>query len=122
MRLATLALGIFITSGVFTTFNSASARDTNRYAQSDPEMHRWFEQLRSDRGDACCALSDGNTVRDADWRGVQGHFQVFLDDEWVDVPDAALVKAPNRNGRTVVWPYHEDGRPSVRCFMPGSMM
>ncbi len=107
---------------VFITLNSASARDTKGYAQSDPEMHRWFEQLRSGRGDACCALTDGNTLQDSDWRSLQGHFQVFLDDEWVDVPDAALVKGPNRYGRTVVWPYHEDGRPSVRCFLPGSMM
>ena len=29
---------------VFITFNSASARDTKGYAQTDPEMHRWFEE------------------------------------------------------------------------------
>jgi hypothetical protein len=100
-----------------------SARDPDgKYAQADPDMHRWFEQLKSEGGEACCALSDGNTLRDADWRSRSGHYQVFLADEWIEVPDAAVVKVPNRFGRTVVWPYYEDGHPTVRCFMPGSMM
>ncbi|WP_426412677.1 hypothetical protein [Bradyrhizobium ganzhouense] len=100
-----------------------AARDPEgRYAQADPEMHRWFEQLKSEGGEACCALSDGNTLRDTDWRSRNGHFQVFLADEWIDVPDVAVVKVPNRFGRTVVWPYYDDGRPTVRCFMPGSMI
>ncbi len=102
---------------------AASARDPDgKYSQANPEMHRWFEQLKSEKGELCCALSDGNTLRDTDWRSQNGHFQVFMENEWVNVPDAAVVKAPNRFGRTVVWPYHEDGRPTVRCFMPGSMI
>ncbi|MCA1430981.1 MULTISPECIES: hypothetical protein [unclassified Bradyrhizobium] len=24
-------------------------------------------------------------------------------------------------GRTMVWPYYVNGRPKIRCFMPGSM-
>ncbi len=74
---------------------SATARDPDgKYAQAEPEMHKWFEQLKSEGGEACCALSDGNTLRDTDWRSQ--NFQVFMDDEWVDVPEAAVVKAPNR--------------------------
>ncbi len=102
---------------------AVTARDPNgKYTQADPDMHRWFEQLKSVGGEACCALTDGNTLRDTEWRSENGHFQVFLDNEWIDVPDASVVKGPNRFGRTVVWPYHEDGHPSVRCFMPGSMI
>ncbi len=103
--------------------DAALARDPGgKYAEADPQMHKWFEQLKSDDGESCCALSDGNTLRDADWRSQSGHYQVFLQHEWVDVPEAAVVKVPNRFGRTVVWPYYEDGHPSVRCFMPGTMM
>jgi len=25
------------------------------------------------------------------------------------------------DGRTMVWPYYVNGRPKIRCFMPGSM-
>jgi hypothetical protein len=62
-------------------------------------------------GEACCALADGNLLRDTDWRSRDGHFQVFLQSGWADVPDGAVVKVPNRFGRTVVWPYYENGRP-----------
>ena len=111
----TLAIALFASSETL-------ARDPDgRYAQVDPEMHRWFQQLKSEGGEACCALSDGSTLQDSDWRSSNGHYQVFMDEEWVDVPDAAVVTAPNRYGRTVLWPYHEDGHPYVRCFMPGSM-
>ncbi|MGY8663370.1 hypothetical protein Q3C01_13475 [Bradyrhizobium sp. UFLA05-109] len=112
-----------VLSAVLLTSSPGIARDPGgKYAQADPEMHKWFERLKSEGGEACCALSDGNTLRDTDWRSRDGRYQVFMDDEWVDVPNAALVTVPNRFGRTVVWPYHEDGRPYVRCFMPGSMM
>lgn len=93
-----------------------------KYAKADPEMAAWFEKLRSPAGTACCALSDGNTLTDADWRSKDGHYQVFFSGEWVDVPKDAVISEPNRYGKTVVWPYYEDGRPTVRCFLPGSMM
>lgn len=105
------------------TSNPASARDPGgNYTQTDPTIHKWFEQLRSVGGEACCALSDGNMLSDTDWRSKDSHFQVFLEGEWIDVPDAAVVKVPNLVGRTIVWPYYEDGHLSVRCFMPGSMI
>jgi hypothetical protein len=36
------------------------------------------------------------------------------------VPDAAIVKEPNRFGPAVVWPYEQDGQTQIRCFMPGA--
>jgi hypothetical protein len=49
-----------------------------------------------------------------------------LDNQWIDVPDDALITEPNRDGRTMVWPYTADRgtdhpRTEIRCFMPGSM-
>src|SRR4051812_45061012 len=105
-----------LTLALLLTFNAALARDPGgKYAQADPDLHRWFERLKSGGGEACCALTDGNTLQDTEWRSQQGHFQVFLENEWIDVPDVAVVKAPNRFGKTVVWPYYQDGHPSVRC-------
>jgi len=42
---------------------------------------------------------------------------------WVDVPDDAVIKVPNKAGRTMVWPVYNDLYPdiSIRCFMLGSM-
>jgi hypothetical protein len=47
---------------------------------------------------------------------------VFLRGEWVDVPDDTVIKQPNLAGRTMVWPHYIDGRPFIRCFMPGTMI
>ena len=116
IRVSATATAVLISMAAF-------AHDPDgKYAKADPEMHSWFEQLKSEEGEPCCALSDGNLLQDADWRSHDGHFQVFLQSEWVDVPDIAVVKMPNRFGRTVVWPYYEDGHLTIRCFMPGSMI
>jgi hypothetical protein len=102
---------------------AAFARDPDgKYAKANPEMAKWFKQLRSPAGAACCAVSDGNTLQDTDWRSKDGHYQVLFSGEWVDVPENAVIAEPNLYGRTVVWPYYEDGHPTVRCFLPGSMM
>jgi transposase len=52
--------------------------------------------------------------------------RVRIEGQWWDVPDEALIKEPNRAGRTMVWPvyYRELDRSlrvEIRCFMPGSM-
>lgn len=94
------------------------ARDDGRYANSP--LKPWFESLHSEFG-PCCSDADGYVVADPDWESERGHYRVRLDGEWVVVPDEALIKEPNRVGRTMVWKHYIDGHPRVRCFMPGSM-
>ena len=50
-----------------------------------------------------------------------GHFRVRLENNWIDVPDDAVITEPNLAGRTMVWPIEFDNQISIRCFMPGSM-
>jgi len=50
-----------------------------------------------------------------------GHYRVRLENNWIDVPDDALITEPNRAGRTMVWPLRLGGQILIRCFMPGSM-
>ncbi len=111
MRLIIIGLMLASCSG-------AMARDDGRYAGSP--LKPWFDQLRSGKG-PCCSDADGSAVSDADWDTKNGHFRVRLEGEWVEVPDDAVVTEPNRAGRTMVWPMHQDGKPVVRCFIPGSM-
>lgn len=99
----------------------AMARDLDgRYAATNPELHDWFESLRSGRG-PCCSDADGSAVLDADWESKGGHYRVRIDGEWVPVPDEAVITEPNRIGRTMVWPIKGYLGVSIRCFMPGSM-
>lgn len=97
------------------------ARDVDgRYAAQNPELHQWFEGLRSGKG-PCCSDADGSAVSDVDWETAGGHYRVRLDGAWVDVPDEAVITEPNRIGRTMVWPIRGYLGVSIRCFMPGSM-
>jgi hypothetical protein len=97
------------------------ARDVDgRYAAQNPELHQWFEGLRSGKG-PCCSDADGSAVSDVDWDTAGGHYRVRIDGAWIDVPDEAVITEPNRIGRTMVWPIRGYLGISVRCFMPGSM-
>ena len=97
-----------------------------------PELTPWFESLHSKNKIACCDGGDATRIEDADWESKAGHYRVRLPRSpqgygvgeagvWVDVPDEAVVEVPNKDGRTLVWPYYVNGMPVVRCFLPGSM-
>jgi hypothetical protein len=81
--------------------------------------------MTSGRGH-CCATSDG--IFGPDWESKDGHYRVKLNGEWIDVPDDAVIKGPNLDGRTIVWAipvtaYYRDrgGKPAIKCFIPGTM-
>lgn len=97
---------------------SASARDDGRFANSP--LKPWFDQLKSRKG-PCCSDADGTAVSDADWDTHDGHYRVRLDNQWIDVPDDAVITEPNRAGRTMVWPIRSYLGITIRCFMPGTM-
>jgi hypothetical protein len=101
----------------------AQARDDGRYA--DSPLKPWFESLQSKRG-PCCADADGMTLKDVDWDTRDGRYRVFIEGRWWDVPDDAVIKEPNRDGRTIVWPIYVRTKDvlidiKIRCFMPGTM-
>lgn len=106
------------------TPHKAAARDVDgRYA--DSPLKGWFESLHSSKG-PCCSDADGRALADVDWEAKDGHYRVRIEGQWWDVPDEAVIKEPNRAGRTMVWPiyYRAIGAPlrlEIRCFMPGTM-
>ena len=104
---------------------AAFARDPDgRYAASP--LKPWFDRLSSKKG-LCCSDADGTALSDPDWKSNGGHYQVRLENRWIDVPEDAVITEPNRAGRTMVWPVYyrgmedSDTRIEIRCFMPGSM-
>ncbi|PAY09572.1 hypothetical protein CK489_02955 [Bradyrhizobium sp. UFLA03-84] len=97
---------------------AVQARDDGRYSLSP--LKPWFDSLRSGKG-PCCSDADGFAVLDPDWESKSGHYRVRIDNEWIEVPDDAVITEPNRAGRTMVWPIKGSLGTSIRCFMPGSM-
>jgi hypothetical protein len=109
-----LTFGILVSALIGTV----QARDDGRYVHSP--LKPWFDSLRSGKG-LCCSDADGFAVSDPDWESKSGHYRVRIDNEWVDVPDEAVITEPNRYGRTMVWPIKGSLGISIRCFIPGSM-
>ena len=108
-------LVIFVTMLSISTIGRARAHDYQH-----PELNSLYESLHSGKG-PCCDGSDAKRVDDAAWESKDGHYRVRIGEEWVDVPNEAIVPGPNLAGRTMVWPYYQNGQTKVRCFMPGSM-
>lgn len=94
------------------------ARDDGRYSLSP--LKPWFDSLKSGKG-PCCSVADGVAIADPDWDSKDGHYRVRIDNEWIGVPDDAVITEPNRAGRTMVWPVKGALGTTIRCFMPGSM-
>jgi hypothetical protein len=108
--------GIFISAALITT---SIARDDGRYA--DSPLKPWFNQLRDSDGISCCDVADGVRLSDVQWDTKDGHYRVFLDDHWIDVPDRAVILQANRAGVAIVWPIIYDGKVAkIHCFIPGS--
>jgi len=119
---------IAVSAAIAIMMSPAPARDLDGRYRNSP-LHEWFENLASGKG-FCCSYTDGHAVEDADWEAKDGHYRVRLPKNastkemiWVDVPDNAVIKVPNKAGRTMVWPVYNDLYPdiSIRCFMLGSM-
>jgi len=94
----------------------ALAHDASR-----PDLNSWFDHLASGKG-LCCSFADATALADVDWESRDGHYRVHLDNEWIDVPDDAVITEPNRAGRTSVCELERPLMIPIRCFMPGSMM
>jgi hypothetical protein len=99
MKTRVLGFGFCILMSVF--MGAVQARDDGRYSQSP--FKPWFDSLKFGKG-PCCSDADGSVVADPDWESNGGHYRVRIDNEWVDVPDDAVITEPNRVGRTMVWP------------------
>jgi hypothetical protein len=94
-------------------------------------LRTWFEGLASKKG-ACCSAADGQTLTDAQWDVKDNQYRVFLDHQWIVIPDDAVVKGQNKYGSAVVWPIRtwaideRTGRVGeeyiyIRCFLPAAM-
>ncbi len=99
------------------------AKDTGQWAQAPPDVRQWFQDQRvphgPHKGFPCCSVADGEEVQEDIRAGEYwikgGHFP-----DWTLVPDNAVIKGPNQHGQPIVWYYHVDGNPQIRCFAPGA--
>lgn len=102
----------------------ASGRELypGQYDSVDADTQKWFRSQRvpngQDRGSSCCSAADGTYVeediRNGHYWAKGGPFK-----EFVQVPDEVVIPEGNRNGAPVLWYFHQNGIPQIRCYAPG---
>jgi hypothetical protein len=115
---------IFITASIIALIFLVSALVSVAHAhdQNKPELDSWYRSLQSGKGPCCGGPSEDATHLDElQWRSKGDGYEVFIEGHWIDVPPAAIVPVPNKDGRALVWLYYLMGDPVVRCFIPGML-
>lgn len=133
---------IIIVFAVVTVILAFGIARCSAHMHDRPDLNDWFSELHSQGGSPCCDYTEGVAVDDPDWRTTEldkctpseihdpkeavFHYCVRLDGKWWAVPDRAVVTAPNRYHKAVVWPIWQGdaddphGKVWFRCFMPGA--
>jgi hypothetical protein len=115
----------FIAAGILSVSAASHARDNGQHRQVSREIKAWIERLTDKDGTNCCSTADGVRPLEFEWDISKNHYRVKIHDQWLIVPDSAVVKGPNRFGHAVVWVYYELDlerdihATHVRCFLPG---
>src|SRR5947207_3668881 len=111
---------ILLASSLVLASVATYARDNGQYTEVSPDIKRWVEGLTDSQGRGCCATADGFRPEEVEWDTAENSYRVRIDGKWFVVPDAAVIKEPNRIGYAIVWYYVDTGRLYIRCFLPGS--
>lgn len=106
----------------------ALAKDDGRYAQVDERTREWFRMQRVPNTPPgmtayCCSIADGVHAEEEIRNGqywVRYVTNEGVEVDWTPVPDEVHIKEPNTYGRTVVWYMYANGKPQIRCFIPGA--
>jgi hypothetical protein len=97
----------------------SQARDYGQHKNVSSATKSWIESLTDKAGIPCCATADGFVPDAIAWEMGPNHYRVKVYGAWLVVPDAAVIKGPNRLGHAVVWVDAADEIMAVRCFLPG---
>jgi hypothetical protein len=92
-------------------------------ADLDGPLRAWFEHQHSVSGEWCCKVADGHILAETDWRVVGDHYEVRINNIWLDVPATALrdpIGTPNPTGHAVVWWTQAGDQTVILCFAPGN--
>ena len=75
-----------------------------------------------------CGGADGHPLDESEWDIKGDKYRVFIQGEWIVVPDDAVISGPNKFGKAIVWLRDHADLASgeintitrIRCFIPGS--
>jgi len=115
-----------IALSLFLPIATLHARDTGELRHVSPDVKTWITTLTDDLGICCGGLAGALRPQAVNWNDDTNFYRVKVGDQWLFVPDEAIIKSPNRIGDAVVWLEYEGDilsgelTPLVRCFLPAS--
>lgn len=111
-----------IVVGALIALSIAVAAFAQPPAGTDPgsPTSQWYRSLKQPgNGVSCCDRAD---CREYSSRTSGAHWQVLLDNKWVDVPDSVVLRRDNPTGRAVACILGSAADPLFLCFVPPSMV
>lgn len=117
---------VLIALGLCISIATSQARYAGKQRQVSPNIKAWIEALTDQSGVGCCATADGLRPEAIDWDITANFYRVKVGKQWLVVPDAAVIKGPNRLGFAVAWLEYDwdintgEMTTFVRCFLPGA--
>ena len=81
--------------------------------EGNDQLSAWYSSLQTPFGMSCCNMRDCKTT---DARIEHEHWRAKVGDQWIDVPDSAVLHRDNLAGEAVICMWNG----SVRCFVPPS--
>jgi hypothetical protein len=122
LKFRVIALATF---GVVASAAVSEGRDNGQYAGVSKDIKVWIEALTDAAGIGCCATADGFRPKEVQWDIASSFYRVKVGSQWLNVPDKAVIRGPNRLGYAVAWLEYDwdinsgEITPTVRCFLPG---
>ena len=102
------------------------ARETGQLRLASADIKTWTSSLTDELGVCCGGLASARKPQAVSWNTDASFYRVKVGDQWLFVPDEAVIKRLNRLGDAVVWIEYEGDifsgelTPLVRCFLPAS--
>ena len=89
-----------------------------------PDLDAWFQTLVNGWGNPCCEFNEAIDIADANWDTAvvdgKSHYRILLKSEWVVIDEESVVNQPNKAGTALAWVTYTNGKPWVKCFLPGA--
>ena len=115
---------VLVAIGLSLSSSTLHAGNTGQPGAMSADNKTWIKSLTDQLGICCGGPASARRPQAVSWNTDAGFYQVKVGDQWLFVPDEAVVKRSNRIGDAVVWVEYEGDifsgelTPLVRCFLP----
>jgi hypothetical protein len=87
------------------------------YAQSSPQVRKFYQNLQNKKGGSCCGEADAIAFYDDYSLNPDGSVDLVFEGNQLHFPEWMVTKDANPTGHAIIWV--NTGRTTYYCFTPG---